>query len=399
MTRHYLDHASSSPLRPEAAAAMSAWLTPGAVGDPGRIHTEGMTARVALEEARDAVAALVGARNREVVFTSSGTEAIATAVWGAAERGRHLVVGATEHSAVRLAAAALAETGTHELTVLNVDPTGRVDPDAVVGSLRPDTALVAVQWSNHEVGTRQPVEVIARRLADHPALLLVDAAQGAGRDDIDFIDSGIDLLTVSGHKFGGPTGTGVLCVRRGLRLRPLLVGSDQERARRAGMENVAAIAGLGAVANVLSDPAERGAEADRQRALSASLSAVLAAVEGVHLLGDPERRAPHIVCAIIDGVEPQAVLLDLDRAGIAAHSGSACASGDLAPSPVLAAMGVDAHHSLRLSVGWTSTDADVTAFSDVFGPTIARLRQLSSHDPGRIPTVANVPTGTEDPDA
>ena len=378
---------------------MAPWLVPGAVGDPGRIHAEGMTARVALEEARDAVAGMVGARNREVVFTASGTEALVSAVWGAAPRGRHLVVGATEHSAVRLAAAALESAGTHELTVVDVDTTGRIDPDAVARSLRDDTALVAVQWANHEVGTTQPVAAVVDRVADHPALLLVDAAQAVGRDEIGFADSGIDLLAFSGHKFGAPTGTGVLCVRRGLRLRPLLVGGDQERARRAGMENLAAVAGLGAVASLLADGTHRSTEADRQRALTTSLGAALSAVPGVEVLGDPHHRAPHIVCAIIGGVEPQAVLLGLDRAGIAAHSGSACTSGDLAPSPVLDAMGVDAHHSLRLSVGWNSTDADVVAVADVLGPTIAGLRQLAGHDPGDPSPAPGGTSGTEDHDA
>jgi len=377
VTRHYLDHASTSPLRPEAAAAVAGWLTSGPWGDPGRIHTEGMTARAALEAARDQVAALVGARNREVVFTSGATEALVSAVHGAASRGRHLVVGAVEHSAVRLAAEALVAAGTHELDVVGVDHLGRVDADAVADALRPDTALVAVQWANHEVGTRQPVGTVAGVVADHPALLLVDAAQGVGHDPVDFGALGADLLALSGHKLGGPPGTGALVVRRGLRLEPLIVGDDRERARRAGMENVVGLVGLGAAAGALGEPGRLAAEAGEQRRLSERIVEVVGAIDGVAAAGDPSDRVPHLTCWVVEGVEPQAVLLGLDRAGVAAHSGSACASEDLAPSPVLEAMGVDAHHSLRLSVGWSTTDADIDALAAALAPTIADLRSLA----------------------
>jgi len=377
VTRHYLDHASTSPLRPEAAAAVSGWLTSGPWGDPGRIHAEGMTARAALEAARDQLAALVGARNREVVFTSGATEALVSAVRGAAGRGRHLVVGAVEHSAVRLAAEALVAAGTHEVDVVGVDHLGRVDADAVADALRPDTALVAVQWANHEVGTRQPVGRVAGVVADHPALLLVDAAQGVGHDPVDFGALGADLLALSGHKLGGPPGTGALVVRRGLRLEPLIVGDDRERARRAGMENVVGLVGLGAAAGALGEPGRLAAEAEEQRRLSARIVEVVGAIDGVAAAGDPSDRVPHLTCWVIEGVEPQAVLLGLDRAGVAAHSGSACASEGLAPSPVLEAMGVDARHSLRLSVGWSTTEADIDALADALAPTIADLRALA----------------------
>jgi len=378
VTRHYLDHASTSPLRPEAAASMGAWLASGPWGDPGRIHTEGMTARAALEDARDQLAALVGARNREVVFTSGATEALVAAVHGAVGRGRHLVVGAVEHSAVRQAAAALVDAGTHELDVVGVDHLGHVDPAGIAAALRPDTALVALQWANHEVGTRQPVAAVTQVLADHPALLLVDAAQAVGRDPITFGGSGIDLLALSGHKLGGPPGTGALVVRRGLRLDPLLVGDDRERARRAGMENLVGLVGLGAAASALASPGRLEAEAAEQRRLSARITSVLEGIAGVRSVGDPADRLPHLTCWVVDDVEPQAVLLGLDRGGVAAHSGSACSSEELAPSPVLEAMGVDAHHSLRLSVGWSTTDADVDALAAALAPTIADLRALAS---------------------
>lgn len=385
MPRHYLDHASTAPLRAGARAAMVEALDLVA-GDPGRIHAEGMAARQALEQARGRIADALGARSREVVLTSSATEALATAVWGAAERGDHLVVSAVEHSAVRSAAAALAEAGTHTLTVVGVDRGGRVDPDAVLDAVRPTTALVALQQVNHEVGTRQPVEEVVARCADGP-LTLVDAAQALGHERVHFAELGADLLAVSGHKVGGPTGTGVLCIRRGLRLRPLLRGGDQERARRAGLEATPAVLGLaGALDELMGPPPSDAApghrtraewEADEQARLAERLRRGLADVEGVEVYGDPDHRAPHLVCLGLRGVEPQGVLLGLDQAGIAAHSGSACSSEDLLPSPVLEAMGVDAHRSLRLSLGWTSGDDDVDAVTEALPRVLAALRALA----------------------
>jgi cysteine desulfurase len=370
VTRHYLDHASTSPARAEALDAISRWL--GRAGDPGRIHAEGMEARVGVETAREQVAALLGARPRSVVFTSGATESIVTACWGAAERGRHQVVAAVEHSAVRLAAEAHGE-----VTVVGVDSLGRIDPDALMGAVREDTAVVHVQWGNHEVGTRQPVAAVVAACRERGVLVHVDAAAGAGHDPIAFDDLGADLLSVSAHKMGGPAGVGALLVRRGLRLRPLLVGGDQERARRAGLEPVALIAGFGAAAGALADGGGLDREAATQRELTDRLLASVPSLDGVHVYGDPIDRLPHLVCLGIDGIEPQAVLLGLDRAGVAAHSGSACSSEALEPSPVLEAMGVDAHRSLRLSVGWSSTVDDVDAALAALPPVIASLRALA----------------------
>jgi cysteine desulfurase len=376
--RHYLDHASTSPLLPEGRAAMIEWLSAAHTGDPARIHSEGHEARVAVEDARASVASLLGCRPRSVVFTSGATEAIAAAVWGAVERADgHVVVPAIEHSAVRLSSAQFASS----VTVVGCDTRGRVDPADVLQAVRPgETALVHLQWGSHEVGTLQPVVDIVRACREFGVLVHVDAAQAAGRLPIGFDELGADLLSVSAHKMGGPPGVGALLVRRGLRVRPLLVGSDQERARRAGYENVPAIVGWGAAAQVLSASEDAG----RQRALSERVVAGATALDGVVLYGDPDPsgRLPHIVCLGIEGIEPQAVLLGLDQAGIAVHSGSACASEDLLPSPVLEAMGVDAHRSLRISVGWSSTDADVDALLDALPRVIARLRALRGRPSG-----------------
>jgi cysteine desulfurase len=386
--RAYLDHASTSPLRPVARAALLAALDPatGLVGDPGRMHADGMAARVAVESARDQVAGLVGARNREVVFTSGATEAIAAACFGAASRaagaaGGHQVVTAVEHSAVRLAAERHGE-----VTVVPVDGTGRADPGAVLAAVRPDTALVHVQWGNHEVGTVQPVAEVVAACRERGVLVHVDAAQAAGHVPIAFRDLGADLLSVSAHKLGGPAGVGALLVRRGVRLDPLLVGGDQERARRAGLENVAGVLAFGAACAELAADGRLAAEAAEQRRLAGRVVAGVTGLDGLTLYGPPldagagidGRRLPHVVCLGVAGIEPQAVLLGLDRAGVSVHSGSACASEALEPSPVLAAMGVDAHHSLRVSLGWSSTDADVDRLLAALPDVLAELRALAT---------------------
>lgn len=336
-------------------------------GDPSRVHADGVTARAILEDARARVATALGARPREVVFTSGATESIAAVCWGAADRGGDQVVPAVEHSAVRLSAAMHGDVHS-----VGVDGGGRVSVDDVLDAIDDDTAAVHVQWGNHEVGTVQPVEEIVDACRARGVLVHVDAAQAAGRVPIDLRALGADAVSVSGHKLGGPAGTGVLLVRRGVRLRPLLAGGDQELARRAGMENVAGAAGLAAAIESI----DVAAESAQQRRLTDELRRVVADLDGVTIYGDTEHRLPHLLCLGIADIEPQAVLFGLDRRGIGAHSGSACASADLEPSPVLSAMGVDAHRSLRLSVGWSSTDDDVAAVAGALPEVLAELRSL-----------------------
>ncbi|HEV2760441.1 MAG TPA: cysteine desulfurase family protein [Acidimicrobiales bacterium] len=368
MARHYLDHASTSPARPEVVDAMLPWLSFAA--DPGRVHTDGRQSRGAIEGAREQVAALLGARPREVVFTGGATEAIVAAVWGATEQRRHVVVPAVEHSAVRDASAAFGD-----VTEVGVDGVGRMDPAEVLAAIRPgETGLVHVQWANHEVGTLQPVADVVGGCRERGVLVHVDAACAAGHLPVDFRALGADLLSVSAHKLGGPQGVGALVVRRGLRLRPLLVGGEQERSRRAGMENVAGIVGFGAAAATLTSSLDD--EAAQARLQTDALMAAATAVDGVVTYGDPVDRVPHVACLGVAGVEAEAVLLGLDQGGIAAHSGSACSSESLEPSPVLAAMGVEAERSLRLSVGWSTTDADVDGFRAAFPGVVSRLRSL-----------------------
>jgi cysteine desulfurase len=381
LARHYLDHASTTALRPEARDRMVAWLEQAPAGDPGRIHTEGRIVRAALEEARDQVAALFSVRPRQVVLTSGGTEAINAAVWGATRADPGPVVCSdVEHSAVRDASRRSAPTVT-----IAVDGSGRIEPAAVEDALercrteygrRP--SVVHCQWANHEVGTVQPLAGIIEQCRVAGALVHVDAVAAAGHVRLDLGALGADLVSVSAHKLGGPPGIGALVVRRGLRLEPFVVGGEQERARRAGLENVAGATGFGAAAAAIGAPGALDGEESAARTRTERLAALAEAVEGVHLFGDRVDRLPHIVCMGIDGVEAEPVLLGLDQAGIAAHSGSSCSSETLEPSPVLEAMGVDADHSLRLSVGWSTTDADIDAFGAAFGGVVASLRALRS---------------------
>ncbi len=333
--------------------------------------------RDAVETARAQVAELVGVRPRQVVFTSGATESVHSATWSATwERpGGAVLCAGVEHSSVRESSARLAP-----VVDLPVDRRGRIEPDgveaAIAGAGRA-VALVHCQWANHEVGTAQPVAEVVTRCHSAGVPVHVDAAAACGHVDLALGggDDDPDFVSVSAHKLGGPPGVGALVLRRGLRPEPLFVGGQQERARRAGVENVLGIVGFGAAAAALS----AGALADEEpaaRALTTALSEVVLAEPGTVQIGDPADRVPHIVCFGVEGVEAEPVLLGLDRAGIAVHSGSACASESLEPSPVLEAMGADPNHSLRVSVGWSTNESDVEAFAAAFGRVVADLRAL-----------------------
>jgi cysteine desulfurase len=378
VSRAYLDHASSSPLRPAALDAMLPYLRDHP-GDPGRVHSEGKVTRVAIETARERVAALFGARPREVVFTSNGTESINTAIWGALARAQesaddpHVVTTSVEHSAVIDAC----ERSPATVTRVGVDRLGQVDHDMLLAALGPDTALVSVQLANHEVGTVQralPDVVAAAR--DRGVLVHVDACAAGGHVPVDFRGLDADLLSVTAHKLGGPKGAAALLVRRGLRLPPFIVGGMQERDRRGGIEDVPAIVGFGAAAAELLDDDRLAEEAATARAQTERILGAALAVDDVERFGDPDACLPHLVCVGVGGVESEPILLALDQRGISVHSGSSCSSEALEPSPVLEAMGVDADRSLRPSVGWSTTDADVDAFCDAFPEVVGKLRAL-----------------------
>jgi cysteine desulfurase len=341
--------------------------------DPGRLHAEGRVTRVALEDAREQVAAFVGARPREVVFTSSGTEAVNAALWGALARAGghgHVVTTAVEHSSVH---DAVARAGI-DCTVVGVDRLGRYDADAVVDAVRDDTVLASVQLANHEVGTLQPAGAVCGRLRERDVLVHVDACAAIGRLPLSFASLGADLCSVTAHKWGGPKGAGALLVRRGLRVPPLLVGGAQERARRGGIEDVPAWVGFGAACASV----DVAAELLVQRTLLERAAAGCATIPGIERFGDPtpEGSLPHLLCIGVEGVEAEPILLALDQHGVAVHSGSSCSSEMLEPSPVLAAMGVDAEHSLRISVGWSTLPLEVDRFVEVLPGIVDRMRGL-----------------------
>ena len=377
MARAYLDHASTTPPRPEAVAALTRWASLPAA-DPGRLHEEGRTVRDALEVARRQVAELVGAAPRQIVFTSGATEAINAAVWGAtrAHPGAPVLCAAVEHSAVREASERAAPTET-----IPVDRTGALDVAALADRLssndQPRPALVHCQWGNHEVGTLQPVHDVVGLCHEAGVAVHVDAAAACGHVETDLGALDADLVSLSAHKLGGVPGAGALVVRRGSRFEPLLVGGEQERGRRAGLEALPALLAFGAAAAALREGALQAEVPAARRQIDLLVAAALA-VDGVEEVGpdSPGDRLPHLVCLGVHGVEAEPVLIGLDRAGVAAHSGSACSSESIEPSPVLEAMGVDASHSLRLSVGWNTADEECAAFARAFPAVVAELRSL-----------------------
>jgi cysteine desulfurase len=379
VARHYLDHASATPIRPESRGAMAAWEENGVTADPGRVHTEGRMVRAALEEAREQVAGLFRVRPRQVVFTSGGTEAVNAAVWGVwrSDPGP-MACSAVEHSAVRDSSA---RSG--PVVPVAADRLGRIGVEAVLETTAECRrlysrwpALAHCQWANHEVGTVQPVAEVVEQCRRLGVMIHVDAVAAAGHVPIDLDSLDADLVSVSSHKLGGPPGIGALIVRRGLRLDPFIVGGEQERARRAGLENVLGAIGFGAAAAHLSEPEVLAREQSVARSQTDRLRRSAQVTVGVTEFGDPDRRLPHIVCLGVDGVEAEPVLLGLDQAGVAVHSGSSCSSETLEPSPVLEAMGVDGERSLRLSVGWSTTDADIDAFGAAFAGVVDGLRAL-----------------------
>jgi cysteine desulfurase len=357
---------------------MVQWLEeaaePGGVGDPGRVHEEGRRARVAVESARETVAEFLGTDPSRLIFTAGATEAANTAVFGAAalRPGASLVSAAVEHSCVTEACRRAAP-----VVELPVDAAGHLQLDGleeILDGERP--ALVNCQFANHEVGTIQPVAEVVAICRQAGVAVHCDAAAAVGHVPVSFRDLGADLMSVSAHKLGGPPGVGALVVRRGVRMAPLLVGGSEERDRRAGAENVLGIVGFAAACEALNADTVRSESATARRQ-TGELASAAVSVPDVETLGDADGRLPHILCLSVGGVLGEAVLLSLDRAGIAAHSGSACSSEVLEPSPVLAAMGADPDRSLRLSVGWSTTDADIAAFATAFPEVVARLRSLA----------------------
>jgi cysteine desulfurase len=380
--RVYLDYNATTPLAPEVVETVVA-ATRDLFGNASSVHHFGQQAKAAMDVARSAVAALLGGDPSEVVFTSGGTEADNMAIRGAAEAAeasgrRHLVASAIEHEAVLNTLKALARRG-WRTTLVPVDQSGIVSPDRVREALADDTALVSVMHANNEIGTIQPIAEIAAAAHERGALMHTDAVQSAGKIPLDVRALGVDLAAISAHKLNGPKGVGALWVRRGTRMLPILTGGKHERNRRAGTENVPAIAGFG-VAAQLADR-KRTSEGVRLAALRDRLEArVLESVTGTAVNGAREPRVPNTTNISFDRVEAESLLIALDLEGVAVSTGSACSSGTLEPSHVLRAMGLPTHrtqNSLRFSLGLFSTDADVDRVIAVLPGLVDKLRNLT----------------------
>jgi cysteine desulfurase len=379
--RLYLDFNATAPIRAEVADAVSVAMR-SRFGNPSSVHRYGQEAKTALDDARTAVARLIGANAPEVVFTSGGTESDNTAIRAAADafepKGRrHLIATAIEHDAVLATFKAL-ETRGWRTTLLPVGPSGVVDPASLERVIGPDTALVSVMLANNELGTIQPVAALAAIARAHGALVHTDAVQAAGRIPVRVTDLGVDLLSISGHKFGAPKGVGALWVRRGLVLRPWATGGRQERGRRAGTENVPALEGFGVAARLAyEDLAEAAVRmAARRDRLEAAL---LAQVPGSAVNGGGAPRVPNTTNISFDRVEGESLVIGLDLEGIAVSTGSACSSGSLEPSHVLRAMGLPPHRvqsAIRFSLGPDTTDDDIDRTVDAVGRVVARLRAV-----------------------
>jgi cysteine desulfurase len=379
--RIYLDHNATTPVAPEVVEAMLPYFTE-TFGNASSIHWFGQAAKKGTDRAREQVADLIHADPAEIVFTGGGTEADNQAVFGTASKlaakGRHLITSAIEHEAVLHAVKTLEKRG-YEATYLPVDEFGMVHPDSVRDALRPDTVLVSVMAANNEVGTINPIAEIGKICRERGVLFHTDAVQAAGKLPIDVRAWNVDLLSLAGHKLYGPKGVGVLYIRKGIKIDPYLIGGHHEKKRRAGTENVPGIVGLGAAAALAA--ARLPEESKRLMALRDALEArILAAVPHVRRNGHPEHRTCNTLNLSFQFIEGEGILLSLDYKGIAVSTGSACTSGDLAPSHVLLAMGVPvhvAHGAIRFSLGHSTTADDLDVVVAALSEVVPRLRAMS----------------------
>jgi cysteine desulfurase len=384
MRRIYMDANATTPLLPEVLDAMRPWLLE-SFGNASSIHFHGQQARGAVEQARSSVAALLNCRESEIVFTSGGTESDNMALFGLVRPGDHVITTAMEHHAVLHAAERLQARGS-EVTFLQVANDGCVDPDDVRRALRPNTSLISVMMANNETGVIQPVEEIGRIAQEADVWFHTDAVQAAGKLPIDVKAIGCDLLSISGHKFHAPQGTGVLYLRRGTQIEPLFFGGTHERQRRAGTENVAGIVGLGKAAELAVKALQNGT-VDRVATLRDRLEQGILAAVGKAGVNGSGPRGPNTTNIYFDELEGEALVIALDLKGIAVSGGSACASGAADPSHVLAAMGLPpgrARSSLRFSLTKLNTEEDIDAALEIIPTAVHRLRELAPVNAGTL---------------
>ncbi len=378
MQRVYLDNNATTPVLPEVLDAMRSYFGE-RFGNASSIHHHGQETRAAVEHARESVAALIGCRAAEVVFTSGGTESDNLAIAGLTAGGDHIVTSSIEHHAVLHACRHLEETGC-DVTYLPVDGCGRVDPDDVRRALRPNTKLISIMMANNETGVLQPVEEIGTIAAEADVFFHADAVQAAGKVPIDVARIRCDALSISGHKFHAPQGVGALYVRKSTRITPLFYGGRHERSRRAGTENVPGIVGLGKA----SELAMRGFDRREDQKMSALRDrleqGILAQVDEAGVNGEGAPRVPNTSNVYFDSIEGEPMVISLDLKGLAVSTGAACSSGALEPSHVLLAMGLlpnRARSSVRFSLGKQNTAEDIDFALALVPETVARLRELS----------------------
>lgn len=385
MRKVYLDNAATTALSPKVLEKMMPYLTD-TYGNASSPHSFGQVARIGVEHAREQVALAINADPSEIVFTGCGTESDNTVLFGVAERyakkGDHIITTNVEHHAILHSCAALEKKGI-KVTYLPVDKDGLVTPEQVRDAITDKTILVSVMFANNEVGTIMPIPEIAAVCHEKGVLFHTDAVQAAGHIPIDVKAMGIDMLSISGHKFHGPKGVGVLYERKGIRLPSYIIGGEQEKGRRAGTENVAGIVGLGeALELAVTNMSETSARMTRMR--DRLIEGIEATIPEVKLNGHRTKRLPNNVNFSIKYIEGESILLMLDMAGIAASSGSACTSGSLDPSHVLLALGLThevAHGSVRMTLGDDTTDEDIDYVLETLPKVAHRLRAMSPISP------------------
>jgi cysteine desulfurase len=378
MRRVYFDNNATTPLLPEVFEAMRPYFGEH-FGNASSIHHHGQETRAAVERARESVAALLGCRPSEIVFTSGGTEGDNLAIFGLVRPGDHVITSTIEHHAVLNSCKHLEASGC-EVTYVPVDGRCLVDPDDVRRALRSNTKLITIMMANNETGVLQPVENIGRIAAEADVYFHTDAVQAAGKVPADVQRIGCDLLSISGHKMHAPQGVGALYVRKGTILEPMLYGGSHERSRRAGTENVPGIVGLGKAAELAREALERGDLAKMAAQRDRIQHTVLSSVEATGVNGDGAPRVPNTTNIYFDYIEGEALVIALDLKGLAVSTGAACSSGAIEPSHVLTAMGLRpdrARASLRFSLGKQNPAEDVDFALSLIPQTVARLRELS----------------------
>ncbi|HUV31158.1 MAG TPA: IscS subfamily cysteine desulfurase [Acidobacteriota bacterium] len=382
MKQIYLDHNATTPVDPEVIEAMLPYFKTG-FGNASSVHSFGREAKVALETARERIAAFINCRPEELYFTSGGTESDNIAVLGTAHhlknRRKHLVVGATEHHAVLQPAEHLARNEGFRLDLLPVDSEGFASPEKLAGLVSDDTALVSVMHGNNETGTIQDIRALTDVARDKNVLFHTDAVQSVGKVKVDVKDLGVDMLSLTGHKIYGPKGAGALFIRQGIKISPLFFGGSHEKKRRPGTENVPGVVGLATALEIAGERMEEDAARLGQLA-DFFIQAVLDKIPDCRLNSPRSNRIPPTVNISFNGVEGESIVLALDMEGVAVASGSACTSGAIEPSHVLTAMGVPAvtaQGAIRFSMGRSTTKDDLAHVLAVLPPIIERLRAMS----------------------